>query len=98
MFVFPEIIFSFIMLSIVNFSNENMRPLYSLIIKEQFFIDHPIFLILFMAIEWIGILGLFLLSIKLNRKLLSILLGIILLWMSFVFYIGYIVNFLMSIP
>lgn len=98
MFLIPEILFSFILISIINFSNGNIKPLYSLIINEQFFIDNTIYLILFMFIEWIGILGLLILNIRLNKKLIATLLGIILLWMTFIIFVGYIISASMSFP
>ena len=96
MFALPEIFFSFVVLSIVNFSKEIISPLYSLVIKEQFFIDHSIYLLVVNAIEWLGVLGLLITSIKFNKKITAIILGIILLWLSLVIFVGYVVGISMG--
>lgn len=101
MFAIPEILFfttPLAILSLVNdFSQTNINPLIYSFISPQFFTDHPIFPLLSIIIEWLGILGLLILSTKCNRKVLAILLSIILLWLTFIIFISYVVGFSMSL-
>ncbi len=91
MFVVPEILFSFV-LSIVVFLGITINPLYSFFINHQFFIDHSNYLLIANTVEWAGVLGLLVMSWKFKRKILVILLGIILLWLSIELYLGYIIS------
>lgn len=91
MFAVPEILFSFL-LSIIDFSGKNIIPLYSFIISHQFFIDNSIYLLIANFIEWLGALGLIIISIKHNKKILAFLLAIILLWLSVELYFGYAIS------
>jgi len=90
MFAIPEILFSFV-LSFVEFFGMDIIPLYSFFFKYHFFIDHPVYLLIAEAIEWIGVLGLLIMSVKSNKKILTFLLFIILLWISINFSMGYII-------
>ena len=102
MFALPEILFFTTPLSILsivnNFSETNIKSPIYFFINQQFFTDHPIYLFLILAIEWLGILGLLAMSIKFNKKILYILLGIILAWLSFIIFVGYVVGVSMSFP
>ena len=93
MFLIPEILFWFTPLSILsfmnNFSEMNIRPLAYLFINPQFFTDNPTYLFCFLIIEWIGLLGLLVMSIKLKKKLFTVLSGVFLLWIFFILFIGY---------
>jgi len=91
MFALPEILFSFT-LSMVDFLGKNIAPLYVFFIGHQFFIDHPIYLLIANATEWLGVLGLLVISAKANKKILAVLLGIILLWLSIELYFGCVIN------
>ncbi len=97
MFVVIEILFSFI-LSIVGFFGKNISPLYMFFVSQQFFIDHPLYLLVANAIEWAGVLGLLIISIKSKKRVLIVPLVIILLWLSLDFYLGYVLTITMNIP
>ena len=76
MFAIPEVLFLTTPLSILsfvnNFSETNIKaPIYFLI-NSQFFTDHPIYPLSAVAIEWIGILGLLIISIKCKKKMESL--------------------------
>ena len=100
MFAIPEILFYFTPLSILsfinNFSETNIKPIAYSFVNPQFFTDNPIYLLLFLAIEWLGVLGLLIMSIKSKKKILSILLGIIILWLSFLIPISFILIYVFS--
>ena len=102
MFAIPEILFSFTPLSILsfinNFSETNIKPIAYFFVNPQFFTDNPICLLFFLAIEWLGVLGLLIMSIKSKKKLFIILLSIVLLWLSFIFFVGYVIGISMSFP
>jgi len=89
MFVVPEIVFSFIVLSISNFLGKNFDSLYSLGIKANIFPNNSVYLFVALAIEWIGVLGLLITSIKLRKYIIAILVGMILIWLSLVFFYLY---------
>ena len=90
MFALPEILFFTIISSIINYSGKDFLTLISPFVDSRFFINNPVYFFVFSIIEWIGILGLAIVSIKLNKKLLSIMLIIIILWMSLVLFLGYV--------
>lgn len=89
MFMIPEMLFSFV-ISVIELFGLDFNPLYTLFINQQFFIDSPIYLFIFNIIELIGVLGMLIISIKLNRKIISVILGIVLVWLIFVIFLGYI--------
>ncbi len=101
MFAVPEILFfttiSAIASIISNFSETSIIPPIYYFFDKHFFADYPIFPLLIMIIEWIGVLKLLLISIKSNKKIISSLLGVILLWLSFIIYVGYVIGFSMSL-
>ncbi len=97
MFIIPEILFSFV-LSILDFLKVNINPLIYFFINNQFFIDHPIYLLFANAIEWAGVLGLLVMSIKSKKIVFIFLLTAILLWLSLDFYFGYVLTITMNIP
>jgi hypothetical protein len=96
MFALPEILFFNTPLALIslssNFSASDINPPIYFLINPQFFIDYPVFSLLVMIIEWLGVLGLFVISIKFSKKIPAILLGIILLWLSVELYLGYIIS------
>jgi hypothetical protein len=73
-----------------NFLGMSIDPLIYSFVSKRFFIDYPIYLIIFMLVEWIGILGLSIFSVKFKKPIFYITLIIILLWLSFVLCISYI--------
>ncbi len=91
MFALPEILFLFT-LSAFDFFGINIVPLSSILFGRQFFSDHPIYLLLAHILEWLGALGLLVLSIKFNKKIFVILFSIILLWLSVYLYFGYVIS------
>lgn len=94
MFAIPEILFfttpSFILSIINNFREVNVNPPIYFFISPQFLIDHQLYTILSLVVEWLGVFGLFMLSMKFNKKLFIILLGIVLLWISLIVFLGYV--------
>jgi len=100
MFFVPEILLFTTPSSILsianNFSEMNIKIPISYLINYQFFVDNPIYPLLIIVVEWVGILGLFILSIKSNKKILAILLGAVLLWLSFILFVGYVVGISMK--
>lgn len=85
MFLVPEILFLniFSYVSVIFFSKE-IPTIFSLISKNYSF--SPVVFLFIVAIEILGVLGLFIFFIKLNKKTLSILAGIVLLWLLFIFW------------
>ena len=90
MFAIPEILFSSIFLSVANLMGTNFNTLSSIFINDKIFSDKPIYLLIILIVEFIGALGLFVLTIKFNKKLFAILLGVVLLWLFIIFSIAYI--------
>jgi hypothetical protein len=81
MFVIPEILF----FNIAYFFNPNMPSLFSLIFESTS--EHNIiYLLIFFVVEIIGIFGLFIMSLKFERTMLSIILGILAFWLCLTFY------------
>ncbi len=84
MFLIPEILFFNIVsyISVLFFSRE-MSTIALLFLKNNS-LSPTIFLII-LFIEIIGVLGLLIFCIKFNKKLFSVILGIISLWLLFIF-------------
>ncbi len=89
MFIIPEILFSIIPSSIINYFGKDFLTLSSLFVNSRFFINNSYYFFITLAIEFIGVIGLFIFSIKLNKKIFIILFSIIILWLLFIFFIGY---------
>ena len=89
MFALPEILFFTIPSSIINYSGKNFLTLSSLFVDSQFFINNPRYFFADLIIELIAILGLLMISIKSGKKVSSLFLGIILLWLFFVSLLAY---------
>lgn len=83
MFALPEILFLNIMSFVIYFLGGSIPTIFSLI-SNGYHISPTYFLII-LSIEIFGVLGLFILSIKFNRRLFAVLLGIIFLWLVFIF-------------
>ena len=98
MFVVPEVFFSFLTLSVISFFGKDFLPLITKFIDQQFFTDHPIYLIYALAVEVVGVLILAIISFQRNKKPVAIFLSIIFLWLTFVLYMGYMISFRMSFP
>lgn len=92
MFIIPEIIFSVIPSSIINYSGKDFLTLVSLFTDDRFFINNPSYFFITLIIELVGVIGLLVISIKSNKKILSILLVIVLLWLAFISFLGYLSN------
>jgi len=92
MFAVPEILFLTTWSSIVNYSGKDFLTLSSFFIDSRFFINYPFYFFTTLIIELIGVVSLLVLSIKLNKKIFTVLFGIILLWLVFVFFLGYMAN------
>ena len=92
MFAVPEILFSIVPSSIINYSGKDFLTLSSFFIDSRFFINNPGYFFTTLIVELAGIIGLLILSIKSNKKIIYILLGIILLWLIFIFFLGFMAN------
>ncbi len=92
MFVVPEILFLTIPSSIINYSGKDFLTLSSFFVNSRFFINNPLLFFVTLIVELLGVIGLITLSVKSNKKTISILLTIILLWLSFVLFLGYLSN------
>ena len=96
MFLVPEVLFFTTPALLMSFSGESFSQISSLVINYKFFLNYPIYLLIVIVVEFLGVLGLFLLSIKSNKILTTILSFAILLWLIFIFAIVYITGFSMS--
>lgn len=100
MFVVPEILFSFATSSffsvVGNFSKTMTKPLAYILIGSQFFDSHPLFLFIILIIEWLGTLGLLIISFKSHKIIATILVGVLWLWISFIVFLSYAIGFSMS--
>lgn len=83
MFAVPEILFLNIISFILLFFGSKIPTIFSLIFKDYYF--NPMSFSIIIIVEFIGALGLFIFSIKFNKKLFAILFGIILLCLFFIF-------------
>lgn len=92
MFLIPEILFSILPSSIVNYTGKDFLTLSSIFVNSRFFINNPLYFFVALVIELISILGLLIISIKNNKKIFIILFGTILLWLLFVFFLAYVSN------
>lgn len=85
----PEILFSFFTVSLWGFSNPPFTPLIYNFIDSGFFSDNLSYIFIAMIIECFGLLWLSILLFKTNKKLLSIILVIMFLWLVFWSYVLY---------
>ena len=92
MFAIPEILFSIILSSIINYHGKDFLTLSSLFVNGRFFINNPFYFFITIIIEMIGVLGLLVISVKTKKIIFIILLGIILLWLLLIFFLGYVSN------
>jgi len=92
MFAIPEILFSIIPSSIINYSGKLFLTLSSLFFDSKFFINNPFYFFIIIIVEFIGVLGLLIISVKNKKIIFIILLTIILLWLLLVFFLGYMSN------
>lgn len=92
MFVVPEIIFSIILSSVINYFGKDFLTLSSIFVDSRFFINNPFYFFTTLIIEIIAIIGLIILCIKHNKGIFAILLGVILLWLVFIFFMAYLSN------
>lgn len=98
MFVVPEVLFSFITVSLAQLLGKT-APSFLFDLHRQFFIDHPVYLIGALAIELMGVLSLLIFNFKHKKiKAVSVALAIIFLWLSVIFYVGYMLSFETSFP
>jgi len=89
MFAIPEILFLITPLSILsfvnNFSATNITAPIYYIISQQFFVDNPAYLLLAIAIEWLGVVGILITSAKRRKKVFVVISAIFLLWLFIIF-------------
>ena len=91
-FAIPEIFFSTLLSSIINYSGKKFLTLSSLFVDNKFFINNPSVLFLVLIIETISLLYLLFLSFKLKKTILIIFLILLLAWLSYILFLGYISN------
>ncbi len=87
MFIVPEVLFSFLLLLISGFLGRDFLPLVTLFVKQQVFVDHPLYLLLALFIELLGLLGLTVFSFRSRNKFLPFLFLGSFLILSGLFYI-----------
>jgi len=92
MFLVPEILFSTSPALWMSLNGKSFSEINSLLINYRVFWDHPMYSLIIIAIEFIGVFILFILSIKKRKILLAILLCAILAWLFFIFVVGYILT------
>ena len=93
MFVVPEILFSFIISSVLFLFGINFPFILGQFINPQIFTDNQNITFLFIGIEWLGILGLIFQNTKFNKTksktILTIVLSLLLIFLTLVFYTAY---------
>ena len=96
MFLIPEILFLNIVSSIFallnNFSATGIKAPISYIFDSQIFYNNPSYVLALISIEWVGVLGMLIVSIKNKKNIIAILLTIVLIILSIVFGLGYMVS------
>lgn len=93
MFVVPEVLFAIIPATLLNyFTGDNFLKLHSVFIDNYFFIDNWYYAFTILIIELVGAFGLMVISIKSKKKTFTVLFGLILLWLIFIIFIGYLFN------
>lgn len=97
MFLVPEILFFTTPSLISSLNGKSFLAISSLIVNYKIFFSHPFYLLTIIVVEWIGILGLFILCIRTNKKIIAILPFIVLLWLSFIFMIVYVTGVSMGL-
>ena len=90
MFVVPEVLFLVIPSSIINYSNKLFLTLVTPFFDSKLFINSPKIFFVVLILELVGVLGLFVISVKSKKKLISVLLVVIFLWLAFLLFLAYI--------
>ena len=85
MFLIPEILFSGIASLIALLFGKELGSLYSIGINKNIFPDSSLVLILGIAVEFIGALGLFIFSFKNKKFILTFLMGVVLVILFILF-------------
>jgi len=96
MFLIPEILFFTTPAMIMALAGKKFNEISSLFINYSFFLSNPLYLLTIIAVEFFGILSLLILSKKSKKYSLVTFLGIILLWLIFIFLITYVTGFSMG--
>lgn len=89
MFVVPEVLFFTTPMLIRAIYGESFYNLSSFIVNYRIFFSYPFYLLTIISIEILGVFGSLIISIRSNKKIISILLGIILFWLLFIFLLVY---------
>jgi hypothetical protein len=92
MFLIPEILFSTLLSSIINYSKYDFLTLSSIFFDKRFFINNPFFFYSTLIIELLGLFGLLIISIKNKKILYSLIIFMNILWFLFLFFLEYITN------
>jgi hypothetical protein len=96
MFAIPEILFFTSSALITSINGGNLYEFSSLVVNYKFFVRYPIYLLVIIVIEFLGILSLLVFSAKKKKILLAILLLLVLIWLFFIFAIVYVTGIKMS--
>ncbi len=87
MFLVPEILFFTTPMFIRALNGESFYRLSSPVLHYEIFFSHPFYLLSIVLIEICGAFGLLIMCIGKNKKILVLSLGIIVLWLLFIFII-----------
>ena len=93
MFLIPEILFFTTSSLIASMNGKSFSKISSFLVNYGVFFDSPFYLLAIITVEWIGALGLIILSLKSNKKFLAIVPFLVLLWLSYNFIIVYVTGF-----
>lgn len=96
MFLVPEVLFFTSPALMMSINGKSFSEINSLIIKYDIFFDYPIYLLVIIAIEFLGILSLLILNIKNKKTLFIILFSVILIWLFFAFALVYVTGIMMN--
>jgi len=96
MFALPEILFITSPALLMSILGKSFTNINSLVVNYDFFLAYPIYLLIIIATEFIGVAGLAVFSARLKKKIALILSGILLLWLLFIFAVVYITGFSMN--
>jgi hypothetical protein len=96
MFLVPEILFFTSPALIMSLNGKSFSEINSLVIRYDIFFDYPVYLLIIIAIEFLGILSLLIFSIKKRKILFAVLLFSILIWLFFIFALCHITGITIS--
>lgn len=92
MVIVPELVFSILPSSVINYSGKDFLTLTSLFVDDRFFINNPSYFLFTLIVEIVGVIGLLVISIKYRKKVFITFLVAILLWLLFILFLGYVTS------